>query len=119
MFFEYHQNNSGGSFEIEPERGIAPLVIIEADDAVDADDSAVRIGLYFNGCDLGLDCYCCGDRWYPAWSGTEQPEVYGRVIADGKVAEPEQHYAFSNMKWADGPEGYIHYKDGRIEPFDY
>lgn len=68
-FFRFHQNNSGGSFDIDDERGIGPNVWIEADDADDANARAQEIGIYFDGVDKGEDCECCGNRWYEA-SGT-------------------------------------------------
>jgi hypothetical protein len=63
-FYEYDQNNSGGSFHNSEKEGIAEYVIIEALNAAHANARAEEIGLYFNGCDAGKDCSCCGDRWY-------------------------------------------------------
>jgi hypothetical protein len=76
MFYTFSQNNSGGSFK-GPE-----YVIVEADSASEANyiaqihpDSPV----YFNGCSIGDDCKCCGDRWSEVWEhcGTCTPEIYG------------------------------------------
>jgi len=64
MWFEYRQNNSGGSFRFDKKKGISVYVWVEAEDAAAADKRAEDIGLYFNGCDSGCDCPCCGDRWY-------------------------------------------------------
>lgn len=99
-FFTYDQNNSGGIFKEDKNRGIGETVVIEADSAEHANDRAENIGLYFNGCDEGLDCSCCGDRWYRAWKdeGTEEPEKYGKPVTGG---------------W--GISSFIHYADGRIE----
>ena len=80
-WYTYHQNNSGGSFDID--RDVDQKVIIQASSASEADDLAQRIGIYFNGVDDGIDCDCCGDRWYPSsWNdeGTNEPEVYGEVV---------------------------------------
>lgn len=122
MFYEYNQNNSGGSFFSDDLRGISHIVIIEADSPNQADAKAEDIGLYFNGCDSGMDCDCCGDRWSSqgGWTdnGSQVPEHYGREIVNGKVSEPDEPNRWSNMKWMDGPEGYIHYLDGRVEAFD-
>lgn len=75
-FFEYCQNNSGGSFDIDDERGIGVKVWIEATSAEDADRRAEAIGIYFDGCDKGMDCDCCGDRWSTAWGdGSSEPKV--------------------------------------------
>lgn len=61
--YTYRQNNSGGSFHIDPSRGIGVHVYIEAIDANHANDIAENIGIYFNGVHDGMDCQCCGDRW--------------------------------------------------------
>lgn len=74
-YFEYHQNNSGGVF-----RGPAITVIVKAKNAEKANKKAKEVGLYFNGCRKGIDCSCCGDRWYKQWDdadGTENPTIYG------------------------------------------
>lgn len=59
-WFEYSQNNSGGSFQHSASLGIGYRVWIQATSAEDADRRAQEIGLYFDG--YG-DCSCCGDRW--------------------------------------------------------
>lgn len=66
-FFEFDQNNSGGNFVIDDERGLGPSVWIEAADADSANAKAENIGIYFDGCQYGRDCDCCGDRWHRAW----------------------------------------------------
>lgn len=63
-WYKFYQNNSGGSFDINHERGIGPNVWIEALDADDANRRAEQIGIYFDGVSSGCDCSCCGDRWY-------------------------------------------------------
>jgi hypothetical protein len=85
VFFTYRQNNSFGKFDADDK--VAVYVIIEADSAKEADQRAQDwAGIYFNGCDQGIDCPCCGDRWSEAWDdneGTEEPTIYG---------EPAQEY---------------------------
>jgi hypothetical protein len=106
VFYDYSQNNSGGSFVYEPERGISHWVIVEADSASEANARAERIGLYFDG---EGDCRCCGDRWYEQSSyetGDETPSAYGAPVTDGMPGL---------MRWIDGYEGFIHYADGRVE----
>lgn len=99
MFFEYIQNNSGGSFIANGDVDV--YVIVEAMDAEQANFRALGIGIYFNGCDSGFDCPCCGDRWTEAWEdeGTETPTLYGKSVLDS-------------------PRSYgdviIHYLDGRV-----
>ena len=71
MFYTFKQNNSGGTF-IGPQ-----YVIIEADDASEANLIAYDHGIYFNGVQNGQDCNCCGDRWYPVYeyAGEETPQL--------------------------------------------
>lgn len=61
-FYEFTQNNSGGSFVVDEK--LCHRVIVEAKDEDEACDIAERMGVYFNGCEDGHDCECCGDRWY-------------------------------------------------------
>lgn len=81
MWYEYDQNNSGGFFDIDDAKGIGPRVWIEAENAADADAKAMRLGIYFDGVADGMDCSCCGDRWYSAnmWykenSGKEELDI--------------------------------------------
>ena len=64
IFYHFHQNNSGG-FLVGP----ACEVFIEANTAAEANAIALENGLYFDGCAKGMDCDCCGDRWYEAFEG--------------------------------------------------
>ena len=107
MFFNYNQNNSGGSFVIDDD--VAHYVIIEADTAEEANKKAEEIGIYFDGVDKGWDCYCCGDRWYPVWNyeGEKEPLIYGEP-----VAEYSDIFAQKNKPYA-----HVYYADGRKESF--
>lgn len=81
MFYLFTQNNSGGNFFVNDE--VSVNVIIEADTAEEANLFAEEKGIYFNGCDKGYDCDCCGDRWYAQCNdsdGTETPSIYGEPI---------------------------------------
>lgn len=101
-FFTYNQNNSGGNFHHDKERGIGYAVVVEAHDSIDADNRAENIGIYFDGCASGMDCDCCGDRWCPAYGkGDDEPLRYGKPVTGG---------------W--GIPSYIHYLDGRVERRD-
>lgn len=63
MFYHFSQNNSGGSFDFDKNDGITHHVVIEAVSAESANKKLQDIGGYFDGCDTGRDCSCCGDRW--------------------------------------------------------
>ena len=78
--YEYHQNNSGGSFITPKWTGTKKQggvfsdlagddgkcdVWVMAESADEANYKAKKYaGVYFDGCDQGIDCECCGDRWY-------------------------------------------------------
>jgi len=115
MFYEYRQNNSGGDFIIT--ENVTIHVIVEARDAVEADFRAERIGIYFNGCDTGDDCPCCGDRWDSSIGGdkgSEEPTVYGSPVA----RRYEDHTGFAALVFTKRgePDVIVHYLDGRVEP---
>lgn len=79
-FYQFRQNNSGGSFSYP-----AINVIVEALDVNHANSIAENNGVYFNGCDSGQDCDCCGDRWYPQYNesnATNSPMVYDEDAED-------------------------------------
>jgi hypothetical protein len=65
-FYEYSQNNTGGSFATDD--NLCHRLFIEANSSDEADSIAEGLGCYWNGVDEGSDCPCCGDRWYGAHS---------------------------------------------------
>ena len=102
MFYTFRQNNSGGKFEVND--SVKHYVIIEADSAEEANDIASKnTDIYFNGCDNGIDCPCCGDRW--------------SMVDESDVAETPKIYGIDVFKYKDAlpsfkPEYIIYYKDG-------
>ena len=108
FFYHYSQNNSFGVFDRYLEKGIGPDVIIEAYSAKDANKRAQKIGIYFNGVEKGIDCSCCGDRWYKCHDdeGAINPAVNNKALD-----EIESGYYRK--------EAYIHYLDGRIERYKF
>lgn len=108
MFFTFSQNNSFGVFH-----GPAQYVIIEADSADEANYLAVEMyDIYFDGCESGQDCSCCGDRWSPVWDGDREviPSVYGESV---------ENYVRERKKYSsDGPSlVVIYYKNGEKKEF--
>ncbi len=103
-FYTYNQNNSGGSFCNDDKAGISEYVCIEALNAQDANNRAEGIGIYFDGCDSGMDCSCCGDRWYKCdeSDGTNIPMMYG---------EPLENLEKSMFR----TKAFIHYMDGSFK----
>lgn len=109
-FYTFIQNNSGGHFHHDPKEGIGARVIIEAQNAAHALDRAERIGLYFNGCQDGRDCSCCGDRWsgyLDDSDGTDEPEIYGEKYAPCEAGDKPYIYF--------GLPSYVHYIGGEFK----
>lgn len=61
MFYEFNQNNSGGSFVVND--NLCKRVIIEVDSEEEVISKGEELGMYWNGVSCGIDCSCCGDRW--------------------------------------------------------
>ena len=82
-YFHFSQNNSGGSFHVDDD--VAHHVIIQAHTAEEANTRALDVGIYFDGCDDGRDCECCGDRWYRVYGyekGDDKPMIYAEDPAE-------------------------------------
>ena len=108
MFYTYNQNNSGGSFVSDKE--LAEYVIIEAGSSEEANKTAEELGIYFDGCEKGMDCSCCGDRWYEvdADDGKKRPLIYGKPpkkILEDSLSRFNKQYI-------------IYYKNGAKEASD-
>lgn len=111
-FYTFGQNNSGGNFNFNESAGITHHVVIEALNAEHARKRAENIGLYFDGVESGVDCPCCGDRWYiPYGEGDEEPKIYNTPVAE-----------YTRLSWGVFPKQLksvaVHYLDGRIEWYD-
>ena len=62
MFYQFDQNNSYGRFDVD--ENVCHRLFIEADSLEEATDKAETLGCYWDGVENGIDCPCCGDRWY-------------------------------------------------------
>lgn len=107
MFFNFNQNNSGGYFVEDLDKGVCEEIIIEADSVEAAVDKLYRIGSDVDG--FHNYCSCCGERWND-WidddEGTEEPEIYGEPVGRVK-AGPFSEKAF------------VHYADGSFKLFTH
>lgn len=104
-FYQFDQNNSGGSFDVDDK--VCHRLFIEADSEEEATSKAEFLGVYFNGCDDGIDCYCCGDRWYGS-EEVESPHPYGDSIEE--IAQYHaDHYGWTT------PDCRIFYKSGEVK----
>lgn len=111
-FYRFHQNNSGGMHIVDDR--VTINVFIEADNDIEADAKAETVGIYFEGCDTGMDCECCGDRWYRSddndSDNADTPTLYGIPI---------ENHSPADEYWVKVGEPYAHvyYKDGRKVTF--
>lgn len=107
MFYPFNQNNSGGRFI-----GPALVVYIEAESEESANDIAQEHDIYFNGCEYGRDCSCCGDRWSTTWyEAVEDPK-------QDLIREEKEFYLAFKRLWATQdqvPLCLIVYKNGSTE----
>lgn len=105
-FYTFTQNNTGGYHKIDKQSAIGHYVIVEAKNSDEANNIAIQIGLYFDGICEGLDCSCCGDRWYRVFSedGTLKPMIYDKPAAEYKPL-------FEDALC------YVHYLNGEIKEY--
>ena len=96
-FFEYRQNNSGGSFYRNDD--VREIVIIEAQNAKEANFKFREISESY------MDfCSCCGERWYFLYdddAGEDKP-----------MGQDEPFTDFYMEKWHDSYTIVIYYYDG-------
>ena len=79
-WYVLRQNNSRGKW-------IGPLVLgVEADGEDKAAEIASRHGVYFNGCETGADCPCCGDRWSLPFEVADEPMTYDQPVRTRKYS---------------------------------
>lgn len=108
-FYEFSQNNSGGSFDVDNK--VCHRLFIEAPNAEAANDIAESLGVYFDG--FG-DCPCCGNRWYEAdeYNLEEFPKDYG----DEVFVDIEQYAQFLADKYGwTTPDCRIYYANGAVK----
>lgn len=78
LFFTFRQSNPGGFYQDE----MPNYLIVEAPSSDFANFAAEKQGVYFDGCQTGQDCPCCGNRWGRVYSGdgTDNPQIYGEKV---------------------------------------
>ena len=89
-FYEFNQNNTGGSFATDSE--LCHRLLIEANSEDEAIFKAESMGVYFNGVENDMDCPCCGDRWYFP-SEVEFPYAYGSMTEKEAISASEMYGA--------------------------
>lgn len=99
-FWTITQNNSGGYFDHDAEKGIGYAICVEAIDKADAER---RLRAVIENYPESGDCPCCGARWsIYFWEdeGDDQPKLYDEPLKGG---------------W--GVPSYCHYLNGSIVAF--
>jgi hypothetical protein len=107
-FYEFSQNNSGGSFETDDK--VCHRLFIEAESESQAESIAESFGCYWDGVRKGMDCSCCGDRWYSGsevdldninnrWGGYEYSVWLSNKSKDEVLEKIKSK--FPDAKWSD------------------
>ncbi len=106
-YYDFSQNNSGGRWKVD--ENFAENTIISARNLKEANYRAEELGIYFNGCEAGMDCDCCGDRWSSQWSESKdlEPLIYGE--------KPEKYLTESTYSMRETI--IVHHADGTRETF--
>lgn len=110
-FYEFNQNNSGGSFDVDDK--VCHRVFIESDNKDEAIDKALELGIYFDGVRDGIDCPCCGDRWSDYCDEIEFPYEYDKEKTFNSIEEYAQYLA-DKYGWT-SPDCRIYYKNGEVK----
>lgn len=105
-WYEFSQNNSGGSFDVDDK--LCHRLFIEAETEKDAVKKAEEMGAYFDGID---DCPCCGNRWHEP-DELKFPEELGAVVLND-VESYAQNLA-DNYGWTK-PDARIFYASGDVK----
>lgn len=107
MFVTLIQNNSGGYFIDDEEKGICEYIIIE----VDNDNEFInKLNIIANSINGFYDyCTCCGKRWY---IDEDSIEFNNEPLIDD---ENVYHVKKSSFR----KKCFIHFKNGNIEKVDF
>jgi hypothetical protein len=92
-YYLFRQNNSGGHFDINDM--LAPYVFVQAKSKKQANKRAKRVGIYFDGCDEGRDCPCCGDRW----SNTISTAAYTKEEMEEFISQKKEDPMLTRRGW--------------------
>jgi len=98
MFYEIGQNNTGGSFDENDK--LCHRLIIEADNENEVYDIAENLGCYWDGVENGIDCPCCGDRWY---KGTDKIDVKEKIVVQDLDSLESWFERFSQFEIVEEP----------------
>lgn len=105
-WYQFDQNNSGGSFIVDS--NVCHRLFIQAEDADSANQKAEDLGCYWNGVDDDRDCECCGDRWY-----SQSIESWGYDASESLTIEEYVQNLADKWGWT-SPDARLFYADGRV-----
>ena len=71
------------------------------------------MGVYFDGCDIGLDCSCCGDRWSDYADEIDLTELSDRYHMKFEKTSNYAQYMSDKYGWTT-PDARIFYYDGTV-----
>lgn len=111
-FYDFDQNNSGGSFITNDK--LCWKLFIEAETYDEAVNKAEELGCYWDGVEEGIDCSCCGDRWYKPYGAISFPYKFGKNLSFENIHSYAQYLANEYGFWT-SPSVRIYYLDGTVE----
>lgn len=121
-WYEFGQNNTEGSFEVTDK--LCHRLFIQATSSDAATAIAESMGVYFDGCDDGRDCPCCGDRWYRISSDDfidaaeleDRLKSYGPEVAEDapRTIETYAQLLADKFGWTK-PDARLFYADGTVK----
>ena len=107
MFVTLSQNNSGGYFINDEDKGICEYIIIEADNNTEFINRLNRIANSING--FYDYCNCCGERWF---IDEDSIEFESEPLIDDESVYKVKKYSFRE-------KCFIHFKNGNIEKVNF
>ena len=110
--YEFNQNNTGGGFDVDDK--VCHRVVVEAKDEKEAISIAEELGCYWDGVANGMDCECCGDRWYESPSEIDLKSVRESYKED--FSNLDEYFQFMADYWGwTKPDIRVFYKDGTVK----
>jgi hypothetical protein len=113
-WYEFRQNNTGGDFEVD--ENVTIKVFIEAASSNEANSLAENVGIYYDGSTDGVDCPCCGDRWYEVTEGYKKATITYYDPEEDKWAEKWK--TTSNLQLAANHETWVKVGQPAIITYD-
>ena len=95
MIYSFSQNNSGGYYTKPAQH----IIVKDARDAQHAVEIALKAGMYFDGVADGVDCDCCGDRWY---NYAIEDDTLDEAVADAVLGFHDEHNSIPKYVIVDG-----------------